>query len=73
VYRKLFKKRERWFIMDGTLTIKKSAIADLVRVKDEFDRIVESFELVGDSEFMGSYKKSKEQIKNREFADWNAL
>lgn len=53
--------------------ISKSAIVDLLRVKEEFDSIVESIELVGDKDFMSSYKKAKEQIKKRDFADWNAL
>ena len=46
---------------------------DLVKVKDEFDAIVESLELMADKEFMKSYKKSKEQIKKRDFVDWNEL
>ena len=54
-----------------TIQINKEAIIDLVRLKDEFDRVIESLELMSDSEFMKSYKKSKEQIKNREFDDWN--
>lgn len=53
--------------------INKSAIADLLRIKDEFDSVVESIELMGDKQFMASYKKAKEQVKKREFADWNAL
>ena len=53
--------------------INRQAIIDLVKVKEDFDSIVESIELMSDKEFMGSYKKSKEQIKKREFEDWNAL
>jgi hypothetical protein len=56
-----------------TVTIQKEALRDLVKVKDEFDAIVESLELMNDKEFMSSYAKAKEQIKKREFADWNAL
>ena len=56
-----------------TIQINKEAIVDLVRLKDEFDSVIESLELMSDSEFMKSYNKSKEQIKNREFEDWNAL
>ncbi|PIV69216.1 MAG: hypothetical protein COS08_05160 [Euryarchaeota archaeon CG01_land_8_20_14_3_00_38_12] len=56
-----------------TVKVNKQAILDLVRVKDEFDTIVESLELMGDKDFMDSYKKSKEQIKKREFVDWNEL
>ncbi|MBS3100025.1 hypothetical protein J4463_02315 [Candidatus Pacearchaeota archaeon] len=55
------------------ISISKAAILDLLRVKDEFDAIIESIELMGDSQFMVSYNKAKEQIKKRDFADWNAL
>jgi len=57
----------------GTIVVNRDAILDLVRVKDEFDSIVESLELMSDPEFMASYKKSKEQIEKRNFDDWNAL
>ena len=53
-----------------TVTINKQAIADLVKVKEDFDAIVESIELMGNKEFMDSYKKAKEQIKKRDFDDW---
>ena len=53
--------------------IDKSAIADLLRIKDEFYSVVESLELIGDKEFMNSYKKARIQVKKREFSDWNAL
>lgn len=56
-----------------TVSINKQAIVDLMRVKDEFDTIVESIELMGNKKFMESYKKAKEQIKKREFVDWNVL
>lgn len=56
-----------------TLTIKREAIVDLVRVKDEFDSIVESLELMADPEFMNSYTKSRQQVEKREFVDWNEL
>ena len=46
---------------------------DLVRVKNEFDTIIESLELMSDQDFMKSYKKSKDQIKERNFDDWNEL
>lgn len=59
--------------MADTICIRKDAIMDLVRVKGEFDTIIESLELMSDEEFMSSYKKSKEQIKKRDFDDWNAL
>jgi len=56
-----------------TIKINKQAIVDLIKVKNEFDTIVESIELMSDKEFMDSYKESKEQIKKRDFADWNEL
>ena len=59
--------------MAGTITVNKEAIMDLMRVKEEFDSIVESLELMADKEFMESYKKAKEQIKKRDFVDWNEL
>jgi len=55
------------------VSINKDAIADLVKLKEEFDSVVESIELMSDEKFMNSYRKSKEQIKNKEFADWNEL
>ena len=59
--------------MAGTVTVNKEAIIDLIRVKEEFDSIVESLELMVDKEFMDSYNKAKEQIKRRDFVDWNGL
>ena len=59
--------------MSETVLIKKSAIKDLLRVKGEFDTIVESIELMADAEFMDSYKKAKKQIAKRDFAQWNEL
>ena len=53
--------------------VSKQAISDLVKVKEEFDAIIESLELISDKQFMNSYKKAKEQIKKRDFADWDAL
>ncbi|MBI4155046.1 hypothetical protein HY498_03100 [Candidatus Woesearchaeota archaeon] len=59
--------------MSRVITIKKKAVRDLIKVKDKFSAIVESIELMSNKEFMGSYKKACEQIKKREFADWDAL
>ncbi len=57
----------------ATVQVNKEAILDLVRVKEEFDSIIESLELMSDPEFMASHKKSREQIEKRDFDDWNAL
>ena len=59
--------------MSTKIEVNREAIMDLIRVKGEIDSIVESIELMMDKEFMDSYNKSKEQIKNKEFDDWNAL
>ena len=59
--------------MVNTICVKKETIMDLVRVKDEFDSIIESLELMSVKEFMDSYKKSKDQINKRDFDDWNEL
>ena len=53
--------------------ITKSAISDLARLTNEINERVESLELMSDKKFMASYRKAKEQIKKRKFADWNAL
>ena len=56
-----------------TVEVNKKAILDLIKVKEEFDAIVESLELTSDKEFMDSYKKAGEQIKKREFVNWDEL
>ena len=55
------------------ISINKNALVDLVRLKEEFDSVVESIELMNDKNFMESLIKSKKQIRNREFSDWNEL
>lgn len=59
--------------MTTSTQVSKDAIVDLIRVKDEFDSIIDSLELMSDKEFMDSYQKSKEQIRNRKFVDWGDL
>ena len=56
-----------------TVLVQKQAIVELVQLKEKFDALVESLELLSDPEFMKSYKKSKEQVQKREFVDWNEL
>jgi len=56
-----------------TVTISREAFGDLIRIKVEFDTVMESLELMENEEFMASYKKAKEEIKNREFVDWDAF
>lgn len=59
--------------MGTTVNVSKQAILDLIRIKDEFDSVVESLELMGDEEFMDSYRKAKEQVKKRDFVNWDEL
>jgi hypothetical protein len=59
--------------MENKIMIDARAIADLARLTSEINDRVESLELMNNPKFMASLKKSKEQIKKREFADWNAL
>ena len=56
-----------------TITINKQAVEDLIRVKEEFDSIVESIELMSNPQFIKSYHKAKEQIQKRDFDEWNKL
>lgn len=56
-----------------TITINKQAVEDLLKVKNDFDSIVESIELMSNPQFMKSYSKAKEQIKKRDFDEWNKL
>ena len=59
--------------MGTTIMVNKQAIVDLLRIKEEFDTVIESLELMSDKEFMDSYKKSKEQIKKKQFVKWDEL
>lgn len=56
-----------------TITIDKKVILDLAKLTEEINDRVESIELMSNQKVMESHKRAKEQIKNREFADWNAL
>ena len=59
--------------MEKTITINQNDLAGLIKVKEELDLIVESLELMNNPEVMESLKLSEEQIKNRDFADWDEL
>jgi len=56
-----------------TINVSKEAIVDLAKLTNEINDRVESLELMSDKEFMESFRKAKEQIKKREFADWDEL
>jgi hypothetical protein len=53
--------------------ISKKEIAVLVQLTEEINKRVESLELMSNKKFMASYKKAKEQIKKRDFAEWDEI
>jgi len=55
---------------EGTITIDRKVLNDMI---EEFQLMKESLELMQDEEVMESLKRSQEQIKNKDFADWNEL
>jgi len=55
---------------EGTITIDRKVLNDMI---EEFQLMKESLELMQNEEVMESLKRSKEQIKNKDFADWNEL
>ena len=56
-----------------TITIDKKALVDLIRLKEEFDLIVESLELAGDPELMESLRRSKKQIEKGELVNFDDI
>ncbi len=56
-----------------SLTIKKQDFADLMKSLEDIKLKMESLELVNNKEFMESLEKSDEEVKNRDFADWDEL
>lgn len=61
------------FPQTENVLIAKQAVIDLMALKEKFDLIVESLELMSNREFMESYQKAREQIKNQDFIEWNKL
>ena len=59
--------------MKDEICVDRKVIADMAVLLEELQNRFESLELMSDPEIMESLKKSEEQIKNREFADWNEL
>jgi len=59
--------------MPESILVNKTAILDLVRIKEEFDAVIESLELMSDQEFMKSYQEAKKQVSERTFENWNEL
>jgi hypothetical protein len=59
--------------MEKTITIDRKAFANVMELKEELDLALESIELMSDPEVMEGHRRAKEQIKNREFANWDDL
>ena len=55
------------------VTLNKDSIVELSNLVEDIQLWLESLELASNSEFVESMKKSEEQIKNKDFADWNEL
>ena len=56
-----------------TVNVDRKVIVDLARMIEEINDRMESLELASDPEIMESLKRSEEQIKNRDFGDWDEL
>ena len=56
-----------------TVTIERKNIVELVELATELEDRLESLELMSNPEVMESHRKAKEQIKNRDFANWDDL
>ena len=56
-----------------TVTIQRKDILEIAKLAAELEDKIESLELMSDSEVMESLKRSEEQIKNREFANWDEI
>ncbi len=56
-----------------TVTISKKDIIVLAKLAAELEDRLESLELMSNPEVMEAHRKAKEQIKKREFANWDEL
>ena len=56
-----------------TVMVERKNIIELTNLAAELEDRLESLELMSDPEVIESLRKSEEQIKNREFANWDEL
>ena len=56
-----------------TITIDRKELINLARLAEEINDRLESLELMSDSEVVAGHKRAKEQIKKREFVNWDDL
>ncbi|MBU3923591.1 MAG: hypothetical protein KJ592_01625 [Nanoarchaeota archaeon] len=59
--------------MEGQVCVDMSVINDLRSLMIEIQDRIESLTLIGDEEFVESYVKAKEEIKNGELGDFDEL
>ena len=57
--------------MKDKISIDKVEFLKIMKMLEEVQDRMESLELASDPEFMKSLKKSNEEVKNRDFADWD--
>lgn len=55
------------------VTVDRKVIVDMARLLDEVQLNLESLELMSDPDFMAGHERVKEQIKNRDFGDWDDI
>lgn len=53
--------------------IQRKELMEMVKLVSELNDRIESLELMSDPEVMESHRRAKEQIKKREFANWDDL
>jgi uncharacterized membrane protein (DUF106 family) len=56
-----------------TVIVDRNIILDLAKRIEELNDKMESLELSSNPKIMESLEKSEEEIKNRDFANWNEL
>jgi len=55
------------------VVINKEAFTQLMKLKEEFDLVMESIELSNDKDFVKSYKKAKKEIEEGNLVDFDDL
>ena len=53
--------------------IQREELMEIIRLISELNDRIESLELMSDPEVMEAHRRAKEQIKKREFANWDEL
>lgn len=56
-----------------TVKIPRKELIEVAKIVSDLNDRIESLELMSDPEVIEAHKKAKEQIKKREFANWDEL